>query len=366
MKIKIIQIITGLSNGGAERNLYNLCLNINKDKFEVIVVSLTGMGEYGNMLEQIGIKLYCVNLGHGVKLWRIFKLYQFIRQNKPNIIQTWLYHADLIGLVLGRLAGVKKIIWNIRSTQLNFKDTSWHVVIVRKICALLSFMPVKIINCSMKSIEEHVTLGYRRKKFVYIPNGYNLQSFHVDKTLSLFPVNDAPVIGFVGRDDPQKDIFNFLNALLIVEKNLIDFRVIIVGTIVNNENVKRFIRQHNMQQLILLESRDDMLNVYNSFDLLVLSSLSEAFPNVVAEAMACGVCCVVTNVGDAAVIVGDTGLVVPAANSILLADGIISMIESGRPPLITKGFFARQRIEENFSLDNMINSYETIYHNVFK
>jgi glycosyltransferase involved in cell wall biosynthesis len=366
MKIKIIQIITGLSNGGSERNLYNLCVSINKDKFEVIVVSLTGMGEYGNMLAQIGIKPYCVNLGHGVKLLRIFKLYKFIRQHKPDIIQTWLYHADLIGLVLGRLAGVKKIIWNIRSTQLNFKDTSWHVVIVRKICALLSFMPAKIINCSMKSIEEHVMVGYRRKKFVYVPNGYNLQSLHADKALSLFPVNDYPVIGFVGRDDPQKDIFNFLNALLIVEKHLIDFRVIIVGTITNNERVKQFIRQHNMREVILLAPRADMLNVYNSFDLLVLSSLSEAFPNVVAEAMACGVCCVVTDVGDAAVIVGDTGVVVPPANSTLLADGIISMIESGKKTLIAKGVFARQRIEENFSLDNMINSYEDIYHNVLE
>lgn len=366
MRIKVLHIITGLGNGGAERNLYKLCKNINQDKFETLVVSLRNNGSYGEMLSDIGIKCYYANLGTMNLFKNLINLYKFIHNQKPDIIQTWLYHADFIGLLIGKMAGIRNLVWNIRSTQLNFKNNSWHVVIIRKICALLSFIPDKIVNCSRVSIEEHVKIRYRQNKFIFIPNGYNPDDFYPDDKLSLYSKDDKIILGFVGRNHPQKSLFSFLEALRIIKTAGASYKAIIAGLNTDNFAVKDFIRKNQLDNVILLGQRNDIINIYNSIDIFVLSSQSEAFPNVVAEAMLCGKPCVVTDVGDAAYIVGDTGMIIPSADSTKLADGIMHLAQLGREHLMNKGKSARERAVQNFGLSKMIDSYEQLYIDIMK
>lgn len=364
MKIKVLNIITGLGNGGAERNLVRLIEHINKEHFEVAVISLKHDGVYGEYLRNLGITVICLNLQEQSKIKKFITLFHMIRKIKPNLIQTWLYHADLIGLLIGKMAGVNNIIWNIRSTKLNFKDCSWHVVIVRKVCALLSFLPKKIINCSQTSIDEHIRVGYQNDKFVYIPNGYDLSNLYSSPESSLIK-NEKIRIGIVGRNNPQKDFSNFFSAIKIIANK--DFasqlQVIVVGRGVEND-YKMFTNILAPIELNFWGECSDMLAVYNSFDFLVLSSKSEAFPNVIAEAMSCGKPCVSTDVGDARIIIGDTGFIVPPSDTHELAAGIRKMILLGKAHIGELGNNARQRIEANYSLSAMVNKYERLYNNV--
>jgi glycosyltransferase involved in cell wall biosynthesis len=361
MKIKILHIITGLGNGGAERTLHKLCEEIDRNLFDLVIVSLKNEGVYGDRLRKLGIKCYFANLHGRNRVWSLIKLYKFIRDEQPDIIQTWLYHADLIGLLIAKIAGVNNIIWNIRSTKLNFKDSSWHLVIVRKFCAILSFLPQKIIACSQTSIDEHIRVGYQKDKFVHIPNGYDLGNLYSNPELSLIK-SEKLKIGIVGRNNPLKDFLNFFSAVkIIANENLASqIAVIVVGRGVE-DNYKMFTNTLAPIELSFWGECDNMLAVYNSFDFLVLSSKSEAFPNVIAEAMSCGKPCVSTDVGDARIIIGDTGFVVPSSNPKELAAGIRKMISLGKAHISELGQKARQRIEENYSLSTMVDKYENLY-----
>ncbi len=361
---KILHIITGLANGGAERNIVKLCESLDKSKFEFLVVSLTGPGKYGKYLETIdGVRCFYLNLNSGNKLFKLYNLFKLIRKENPDLIQTWLYHADFLGLIIGKLSGVKNIVWNIRSTKLSFKNNSWHVIVIRKLCAFLSFLPSKIVNCSKTSIFEHIKVGYRKNKFVYIPNGYDIEQLYLDQNKSL--INDDKIkIGIVGRNDPQKDYDNFFSALeILAKRNINNIHAIVVGK-GTKEAYSHYSNQLGSIQITFLGEQVDMLAVYNSFDFLVLSSFSEGFPNVVAEAMACCKPCVVTDVGDAAIIVDNTGIKVPPQDKLLLADAIVQMSEYGKDKIAEYGKLARQRIIEEYSLSKMLIRYENLYLNL--
>lgn len=357
-----MHIISGLGNGGAEKNLVRLIENMDNKKFDVAVVSLKNDGIYGQYLRDIGVNVICLELNKTSKIKRFLKLIHLTKKMKPDVIQTWMYHADFIGLLLGRLLGVKNVIWNIRSTKFNFEDGSWHAVIIRKICALLSFLPEKIINCSQISINEHIRIGYKESKFVYIPNGYDLSQLYFDRTKSLLKESNKLTIGIVGRNNPLKDFLNFFSALKIIAKEHIasQLKVVVVGRDVSDEYSK-FIDEAYPIELSFWGECSDMLAVYNSFDFLALSSKSEAFPNVIAEAMACGKPCVSTDVGDAKIIIGDTGFVVSPSNHNELASGLRQMILLGSVGINELGKKARERIKTNYSLVQMVSKYEKLY-----
>jgi len=345
--------------------LVRLIENIDKQRFDVAVISLKNDGIYGQYLRGIGVNVMCLELHRASKIKMFFQLIYLIKKMKPDVIQTWMYHADFIGLFLGRLAGVKNIVWNIRSTKLNFKDSSWHAVIIRKMCAALSFLPKKIINCSQISIEEHIKVGYKKNKFVYIPNGYDLSQLYFDEAKSALKENNMLTIGIVGRNNPQKDFLNFFSALKIIAKESFasELKVIVVGRGFPKD-CSKMIEDLYPVELNFWGEHSDMLAVYNSFDFLVLSSKSEAFPNVIAEAMACGKPCVATDVGDARIIVGDTGIVVAPSNSYELAQGIKKMVLLGKADIKKLGFKARRQIEGHYSLSVMIDKYERLYNEI--
>ena len=373
--MKILQIITGLGNGGAENTLYKIC---KYDKLnEHIVISLLGPGKYFSLLKALGVKVYCLNINF-ISIHKFFFLVKLIHSLKPDIVQTWLVHADFLGGISARLAGIKNVIWNIRYSNLEIGKTKLSTIIIIKLLAKLSyFVPKSIIVVSKKAKKIYEKKGYDSKKFKFIPNGYdlsilkpiNIQKQNLKKKIKL--KKNIPLIGNVARYNPKKDHSNLLIALSIIKSKKIDFFCILVGPNINRENkgltseIKRLKLSRSVK---LLGQNQNISQIMNGIDVYVQSSSGgEGFPNVVAESMACGTPCVVTDVGDAAFIADNTGWVVPPKNPIKLANAIKHSLDI----FCTKNWKIKQyksrlRIKKKFNLEKMLNSYNKVWIKVYK
>ena len=371
--MKIFNIITGLNNGGAESILYRLC--IHDINYKHIVISLMDEGKYGPLLKKAGIEVYCLNMPAGrLTLSGLYKLFKLIRNFRPNVVQTWMYHADLIGGVIARLAGIKNIFWNIRHTTLEPGKSKRSTIFIAKLCAMLSKrVPKGIVCCAEQSVETHGSIGYDTSKMTVIANGYDLSS------LCAIPNSQAqlkkelgdvfPLIGMVSRFDPVKEHFDLLDAFAIVKKKGLPHKLVLVGYKINALNIVLIEKIQLLglkDEVLLLDQRTDIPTIMNSLDLHVLSSSTEAFPNVLAEAMACNTPCVTTDVGDAAHIVGDTGWVVPPKNPQALADAILIALneqQSDPSTWLSRKAACRKRIADNFSIETMIDRYHRVWMN---
>lgn len=366
--MKILHITLGLGNGGAEGALYRLVSHdINNNHF---IISVMGDGIYGNELRNRGVEVYSYDVLRGdVPLNTFWKLYRDIRRIKPDVIQTWLYHADIMGGVIGRLAGVNRIFWGIRHSNLSPALNSRLTILMSKVSALLSgFIPERIISCSSKATNIHIDVGYRREKFITIPNGYDFATlnFSVDKRFQsrkMLNLDESFVFGMVGRWNLQKNHKNLIQALSIfVEKFNINVKLLMVGPGVDEKNRELclMIDKCKLSTYVhLLGPTNDISNIMSTIDVLVLPSLGEAFPNVVAESMACGTPVVSTDVGDASYIVGDCGWIVPSDDSNALAIGMFEAYKMSRNvekwDLLKQQ--CRQRIQEHFSIQKMVENF---------
>ena len=371
--MKILNIIVGLNDGGAEGILYRLCLY---DKnYKHIVISLMDEGKYGPLLKEAGIEVYCLNMPAGrFTFTGLYKLFKLIRKSNPNIVQTWMYHADLIGGVVARLAGVKNVFWNIRHTKLEPGKSKRSTIFIAKLCAMLSKrVPVGIVCCAEKAREVHTLIGYDTSKMTVIANGYD------PSILCAIPNSQAqlnkelgdvfPAIGMVARFDPEKEHFDLLEAFLIVKKKGLPHKLVLVGYKINTSNIALIEKIESLKlknEVLLLDQRRDIPTIMSSLDLHVLSSSSEAFPNVLAEAMACNTPCVTTDVGEAAHIVGDTGWVVKPKNPQALADAILialNELQSDPSTWVNRKVACRKRIVNNFSIETMVGKYHQVWTN---
>lgn len=367
--LTIVHIINGLESGGAETTMFTLCTHDRVNKH--IVISLLDQGKYFQPLIERGIAVYCLDLkGGGWMLAKLYRLYKLLKSLKPDIVQTWMYHSDLIGGLIARLAGIKNVFWGVHNTVLNPTLSKRSTIIISKICSVLSYIvPYKIVCCAEKSLIVHAALGYRKSIMEVINNGYNLSKFNQSNDLRdqfLSEINhdeNEILLGCVGRFDPNKDHKNLLSALKIVKQQGIVFRCCLVGNQMTADNTQlmAWITENGLeQQMILSGLRSDIPAVMNALDIHVLSSVAEAFPNVICEAMACSTPCITTDVGDASIIVGDTGWVVPASDAQALANAIIAAAESRHDSTAWQQRRAacRDRIVENFSVDKMLSAYQ--------
>jgi glycosyltransferase involved in cell wall biosynthesis len=369
---KILHIITGLRTGGAEMMLYKLLSRMDRAAFEAEVISLTDIGPVGKKIQNLGIPVRALGMKRRLTdLSALLKLARWIRRDPPDLIQTWMYHANLIGSLAAKLSGGIPVVWNIRRSNLDHLADKRTTIWTAKVCARLSErLPVRIVCCSEASRQAHAELGYAGHKMTVIPNGFDLAAFkpESDSKLSvcreLGISKDAPLIGLVGRFDPQKDHRNFIHAAALLNVHVPEAQFLLCGDQVTWENSKlaRWIEASGIAgRFHLLGRRDDMPRLTAALDIASSSSYTEGFPNVIGEAMACGVPCVVTDVGDSALIVGNTGRVVPHKNSEALAaawNDLIKMGPEGRKQL---GLSARRRVEENYSLPAIVSKYETLY-----
>ncbi len=371
--MKVIHIITGLNDGGAEGALFRLVTSSHTESVHK-VISLMGNGKYGSKLRESGIEVVTLDMPRGkVTFNALRRLYSILKKENPDVVQTWMYHADLFGGILARLSGCKNICWGIRHSNLSPVVNSRSTLMIVKLCSWFStWIPTKIISCAEESVNVHKAFGYKGD-FSVVPNGYDTDQFKPNALLGqqareeLGLTGNIAVIGFVARWDPQKDHNNLLSALQIVKNKHPNIRCILVGTNCDESNSDLVAIINDLgigDNIILLGRRNDIPAIMNSIDLHVLSSCGEAFPNVVAEAMASGTPCVVTNVGDASLIVGDTGWVVPSKNSSQLASAIelaLSEMQNASTWSIRRSNCS-ERINDKFSLAKMVDGYRRNWH----
>jgi glycosyltransferase involved in cell wall biosynthesis len=368
--MKIIHIITSLGDGGAEHTLYKICKYDNTNKH--IVISLKSSGKYFSLLQKIGIKVYCLDIGF-FSIHKFFSLIKLIYYLKPDIVQTWLVHADFIGGIAARLAGIKKIIWNVRYSNFELGKTKINTILIVKILVKLSFIiPKFIVIVSKKAKKFYEIEGYDKNKLIFIPNGYDLSILKINKTQKIDFKKKIkikkflPLIGNVARYNPKKDHLNLIRALSIIKERNINFFCVLVGSNINENNtilISEIRRLKLSANIKLLDQTDDILKVMNGLDIYIQSSsYGEGFPNVVAEAMSCGTPCIVTDVGDASYILGKTGWVVPPKNPKRLADAIKKALdEVGSKSWKIRCNKARLRIKTNFDIKLMLKSYNKLW-----
>lgn len=376
-RLRVLHIITGLGQGGAESVLFRLA-TYPETGVEHIVVSLTDEGIYGERLRAAGVAVHALGMKRGrVSLGGFMALRSLIAGTRPDAVQTWMYHADLIGGLAARLAGVRAIAWGIRNSGEHLERSSRSARLVLRACALLSGRVPKAIVCAaQKSAQRHADKGYARERMVVIANGYDLSRYAPDDEARRrvraqwgLP-EDVPAIGCVARWDPLKDHANLLRAVAALVRDGRDagLRCVLIGRGMDAENseLAALIDRLGLRdRMVLAGPSDDVPAAMNGLDLHVLSSCAEGFPNVVAEAMACGVYCVVTDVGDAAYIVGDAGVVVPPEQSEALARGIeTALFEVASRGRARAGEAGRARVLENFDLARMVQSYIAVWRRI--
>lgn len=353
--------------------LLRLLSRLDRQRFVPSVISLIRLGPVGEKIAQLGIPVRSLGMQPGkltvVSIWRLVRC---LRRERPHVMQTWMYHANLLGGVAARLAGHIPTSWGIHHSDPLVQGYGPFTALTVKLCARWSrWMPKRIVCVSEASREAHVAFGYASDKMVVIPNGVDLTASKPDPAArcltrqALSIPGEALVIGLVGRFHPQKDHHNFVCAAKLIASKRPSVHFVLCGEGItwDNEELVTWIDQAGIRaNCRLLGRRDDIPHVMASFDLATLSScFGESFPMVIIEAMSCGVPCVVTDVGDSGHIVGPTGLVVPPRDATALAEAWERMLDLGREQLLQTGLQARQRIEDHFDLPDIVDQYQTMF-----
>jgi len=371
--MRVTHVITSLDMGGAEMMLFRLVRGLDQQNIIQHVICLRAAGVISNRLSQTGIQVTCLEMDPvQPSPLKFIQLVKLIRAQKSDILQTWMYHADLLGSLAARFAGNPPVFWGIHNAGLAITSTKQITrMVVRSLAVLSRWFPRRIVVCSEKALNFHATLGFDNRKLVFIPNGFDLGLFdHIPnarKTIreELDIPENAFLIGLVARYHPDKDPANFIRAAALLAEKYPDVYFLISGggfTPQNNE-LSRLIPASLKTRLKLIGTRADIPRIMNALDVFTLSSASEAFPLTIGEAMACRIPCVATNVGDTGKIIGETGLVVPREDSSALVeawDRIMSLTVQERSHL---GDLARERIVANYSIEATVQKYYELYLN---
>lgn len=375
-RIRIAFVLTELTLGGAEMMLWKLLSRIDRSRFEPFVFALSSRAD--GMLERFNqIDVYCTLLGMKPRLDAVaglFRLASRLRTVTPDIVQGWLYHGNVAAtLASGLIAKRAPVLWSIRCTlPERLSQEKWQSALTIWLGGKLSFCATRIIHNSASSAYEHEQrLGYRAARRVVLPNGFDTDVFRPSPEAKLairrelrIPA-DTPLIGLIGRYHPMKDHANFLGAAALVAKTHPEAHFVLAGARVDarNADLMRIVHELGLTgRTHLLGQRDDVEAVTAALDIACSSSAyGEGFANVIGEAMSCGVPCVVTDVSDAAIIVGDAGVVVPPRDASALAAGLRQLVKLDAEQRKAIGLRAREHIVRDYSLDTVVRRYEQVY-----
>lgn len=373
--MNIVHIIVGLNVGGAECMLKRLIeSHQGNSAYRHTVISLTDIGKIGRQLQTLGVDVQALNMHSALDIPRVFwQLVRLIRASDPELVQTWMYHADLLGGLAARMAGNRNVIWGIRTTDVQAAGKR-ATTMVRLACAWLSrWVPHTIVCAADASRRAHVAAGYDAARMVVVSNGFDLS--RLVATASQRDMLRARcriaatevVIGVIGWFNPAKDHKNFVRAAGLVAQQYPHVRFLMVGRGVDASNAElaREIAQTGYaDRFVLLAERADVPVCLAAMNIFCLPSRTEGFPNVVGEAMAMGIPCVVTDVGDAAMLIADTGIVVPKEDPIRLAHGLERLLAMSPDSRRLLGQKARDRIHAEFTIARARERFEEIYQRV--
>jgi len=372
--MKVMFLIRSLEIGGAERQLVNLAKGLKDRDIEVQVLTFYPGGLFSSELDNYGVPNKDLRKRHRWDMLLFFlNFIHELRKYRPDVLYSFLPVANIIAVLAKNLMPSLKIVWGVRASNMNFKVYDRLSRIVARFEVVMSRFPDLIVANSTSGFQYHQDIGFPEEKMRVIENGIDIRRFKPDRKggermRRLWGIEPhQKVVGIVGRLDPMKGHPIFLEAcakLSSIEPNL---RFVCVG------EGRRDYRMHLIglaDELGLLDKvlwvgpYEDMPAVYSAFQLCCSSSIfGEGFPNVVAEAMACGVPCVVTDVGDSARVVGDRGLVVPPGDATALSKGILQMlkrVKSGSMDALA----VRERIQNRFSVEQMVQRTESLLREV--
>lgn len=371
--MKVVHVITGLATGGAEMMLLKLLERLPRARFDSEVISLMTPGPVADRLASLPIPVHSL----GLRSARFtptagMRLLALVRQASPELIQGWMYHGNLAALLARRAKPTAAVAWNIRHSIESLADEKWGTALAIRMGAWCSRWPDAILYNAQVSARQHEAIGYHSRHTLILPNGFDGSRFHpvspesrraLRHSLGL-PEN-AFLAALVARYHPMKDHAGLIKAAALVAARRPDMRLVLVGRGVdthNSELMKEVAQYGLADRCHLLGERPDVERIWQAVDLGVLASAyGEGFPNVVGEAMACGVPCVVTDVGDAAWVVGDTGRVVPPRDPQSLSQAWMAMMDLDFSERMALGLRARQRVLDHFAMDDIARRYATAY-----
>ncbi|MEW6267160.1 MAG: glycosyltransferase [Thermodesulfobacteriota bacterium] len=374
VRTRILFVITGLSTGGAEMMLCQLIGRLDRAAFRPGVVVLTGRSELQARLEAQGVWLKNIGLGLGRPPGpaAVIRLIKAAREFNPHLIQGWMYHGNLAASLTARfLPNRPPVAWNIRQSLSDSKQDRSLTRAVIRLGAWLSPTVDLLINNSQASEAQHRRMGYAAAAGLVIPNGFDLEVFKPDPAArvsvrtELGLTQDKLLIGLIGRFHPMKDHAGFLEAAAMIQRERPEICFLLAGQRVDQYNPALSGRVEALGlagRVHLLGRREDVPRLTAALDLAVsASSRAEGFSNVVGEAMACGVPCVVTDVGDSARLVDRAGLVVPPRSPAALAGACLALLAWPSEQRMALGLAGRSRISRHYSLDAVTRRYEVSY-----
>jgi glycosyltransferase involved in cell wall biosynthesis len=367
--IRVLFLIRSLNRGGAERQLIELIMGLDRSRFATTLVTFYDGGDLRGELDEIdGIDVLSLHKrGRWDMLPILVRAYSICRQVRPHVLHGYMGVANEIALVAGRAVGAR-VVWGLRASYMDLSRYDWTSRWLARLGAMLSPFPDLIIINSFAGKEHHAALGYCAERMLVIQNGINVARFHPDREAGQ-PVrsqwgvgSEEQLIGLVGRLDPMKDHPTFLRAAALLLQRRQDVRFVCVGEGPRSysEGLRKLTAELGLQERVIwAAARDDMLAVFNALDVVTSSSFGESFSNVIGEAMACGVPCVVTDVGDSARIVGGAGRVVPPRCAEALVAAWTELLDLGAESRMTLSKMARERIASEYSVQRLVSRTES-------
>jgi glycosyltransferase involved in cell wall biosynthesis len=374
--MKVLHLITSLAVGGAETMLRNVVLGLPWERYEPLVISLTNKDAIGDEIESAGIHVLALGGRRGILLpQHLRRLWTTWRSWQPDIVHAWMYHANVVAefaVWAARREARPSVITSVRGA-LDAPDLQKASLrLIRRLDARWSSRADAIVFNSVNSACQHVAMGYDESKVTVVPNGFDTTRFSPDPQMRArvraeLGLDRQTAIGVIARFHPLKGHELFLRAAADVARARKDCVFVLAGRGCDSENemIARMSRELGIgERLHLLGECSDVRAVLSALDIAVCSSHSESFPNSIGEAMACGVPCVVTDVGDCARLVGDGGVVVPRGNKNDLAQGILQIAQMAAEQRSVLGLRARERIIMHFSLRSVLTRFSALYDQV--
>lgn len=373
--LRVTHVITGLGLGGAEIMLERLLSAFDTNRVHSEVICLDEGGPLVAPIRAKGIPLAVLGIASASSVVAgVPRIVQHLRRSRPDVVHTWMYHADLLGGLAGKIARVP-VVWALHCTKLDPAQTPRStLLLLRVLSQLAAIIPERIVSCSVAGRELHEQMGYPGRRMLVIPNGFDAAEFKPNHEQRKLARNawgfdeECVVVGQVARFHPQKDHHCLIQAAGLARARDQRLRFVFFGTDVTNDNARlvAWAREAGVSSICrFLGPHSHIHEVLPGFDLLASPSrFGEAFPLVIGEAMASGVPCVVTDVGDSALMVGDTGRVVPPDTPPLLAEALLELAALDRKARTELGARATARVRREFSLARVAHLYTELYQSV--
>ncbi|WP_180182891.1 glycosyltransferase [Acinetobacter sp. YH01020] len=355
----MVHVITNFAGvGGAEMMLARLIQQTEHDYQHVIIALMKTSNVYQSTLERCQSH-YALGWNGLNTLSTVSQLRALLKKLQPATVQCWMYHANaLTSLSVIGLAKKPKVVWGIHHSLASPKDESISTKIALGISKILSQQPCAIIYCAHSSMQQHQAFGFKNGNSQVIANGVFLDKFQPNPQL-----HEPIVIGFAGRYHTAKGYPYLFETMGLLKDQDIIFKIAGSGASLENPEVKALFDQYQLdsQKVHLLDQISDMPAFYQSIDAFLMTSITEGFPNVLVEAMASGLPCISTDVGDAQYIVQELGEIVPPRNSAVLVQAILNYVQQSNDEKLQLKQAVRERVEAHFSIEKVSQQYMQVW-----